>query len=422
MQRMVRFGSFEIDTRTWMLTSEGRPVDLSPHLVEILAHLIDASGAIVTKDDLLDRFWPDTSVTENTLTRAIADIRKAIGDDAAKPRYVQTLARRGYRFVGVATTGPEPLRAGSREGGAFQDWVKGRLALESLDESRLASALDAFERAVADLPSYAPAHAGLANACLLRFEATRISGTPDASLMERGVAAARDACRLDPNLGEAWAVLGHLLTISQQVEDARAAARQAAALEPGSWRHQFRLALATWGEERLRAVDRTLTLMPSCAAAHMLASMVFVARGAFDAATASATRGAALQDAQGDGAPLPAAGCWWLMGLLALARGSAGVTDARACFTREVETGEKNGLYGREFAQKARTELQRLSRAADPALPGVPDEAVARMVAMVGTAPPGPAGWSIPIDPATAWLRAHPSFAQVLAVLAARAS
>ena len=69
-------------------------------LVEILAHLVDRNGAIVTKDELLDRFWPDVHVTENTLTRAIADIRKTIGDSADTPKYIQTLARRGYRFVG----------------------------------------------------------------------------------------------------------------------------------------------------------------------------------------------------------------------------------------------------------------------------------------------------------------------------------
>ena len=97
---MIRFGSFAIDSRTWLLMNGDRAVDLSPRLVEILAHIVARDGAIVTKDELLERFWPDVHVTDNTLTRAIADIRKSIGDDAGAPRYLETASRRGYRFIG----------------------------------------------------------------------------------------------------------------------------------------------------------------------------------------------------------------------------------------------------------------------------------------------------------------------------------
>ncbi len=127
---------------------------MSPRLVQILACLIERTGGIVTKDELFRRFWPDVTVTENTLTRAIADLRKALDDDAAQPRYVQTSARRGYRFVGeAAAVAAGPPTSEEPEGGnAFQDWVRGRLALESLDESRLAEAFQALQRAAADLP------------------------------------------------------------------------------------------------------------------------------------------------------------------------------------------------------------------------------------------------------------------------------
>jgi DNA-binding winged helix-turn-helix (wHTH) protein len=83
---MIRFGSFQIDPRTWLLTQQGQPVDLSPRLVEILGYIVARDGEIVTKDELLERFWPDVHVSENTLTRAIADIRKAIKDEAAEPK------------------------------------------------------------------------------------------------------------------------------------------------------------------------------------------------------------------------------------------------------------------------------------------------------------------------------------------------
>ena len=63
---MHRFGAFQIDPRTWTLTNDGRNVDLSPRLVEILGYLAARAGTIVTKDELLDRFWPDVHVTENS--------------------------------------------------------------------------------------------------------------------------------------------------------------------------------------------------------------------------------------------------------------------------------------------------------------------------------------------------------------------
>ena len=102
---MIRFGPFQIDPRTWTLTRDGQPIDLSPRLVEILGHLATRDGAIVTKDELLERFWPGVNINDNTLTRAVADIRKALGDSAAAPQYVQTLARRGYRFRGAQAAG-----------------------------------------------------------------------------------------------------------------------------------------------------------------------------------------------------------------------------------------------------------------------------------------------------------------------------
>ena len=74
-------------------------MDLSPRLVEILGYMVERDGDIVTKDELLERFWPDVNVTENTLTRAIADIRKAIGRCRGAAVSADG-SRRGYRFVG----------------------------------------------------------------------------------------------------------------------------------------------------------------------------------------------------------------------------------------------------------------------------------------------------------------------------------
>ena len=346
MSALLRFGPFAIDEATSTLTRDHDVLPLSPKLVDILAHLVRRRGEIVTKAELLSRFWPDTFVAENTLTRAIADIRKCLDDHPDRPAFIQTLARRGYRFVaGVETSDndSDPLRS----------WLEGRLVLETLDRSRLADAVAAFERTRTAMPDYAPAYAGLANAAVLQFEATRQRNVPDRDQLPAAIVAARRACAIDPAIGEAWAVLGHALWCADEIEESRAAAQRAVALEPGSWRHQFRLALVTWGEPRLRAADRALALMPACAGAHLLIAMVFLARGAVDAAARSARAGQALQQAAHPA--MLAVGLHWISGLVASAAGDTGT--AEAAFEREIAHGQGGLAYGRECALTARVAL-----------------------------------------------------------------
>lgn len=354
----MQFGPFAIHTARWELTREGVRVELSPRLVEILGHLATSGGSVVTKDALLDRFWPDVHVTENTVARAVADIRKAIDDDAGAPKYIQTVARRGYRFIAERTdTAGHPLlspawSASETETGTdpFLLWVRGKISLESLDQRRLPAAMAAFERAVEAMPRYALAHVGLANACFLRFECGRLSPHADRALLARAVQHAREATILDPTLGEGWATLGHVLAAAGETEEARAAARHAIVLEPASWRHYFRLANATWGDERLRAVDRTLVLLPDFVPAHFLAAMVFIARQAWEPAERVVRRGVQAQVRQPhhETMPFPALGLQWLLGLLHLAKGEA--TDALESFAAEVEGTSDALVYGREFA------------------------------------------------------------------------
>jgi tetratricopeptide (TPR) repeat protein len=460
-------------------------VTLSPHLVEILSYLAANQGQTIGKDTLLDQFWPDVHVTENTLSRAIADIRGALEDDASEPRFIQTVARRGYRFIASVDTGsPAPADA-------FADWAKGKLSLELLDARQLEEATRSFERAVAATPAYAAAHAGLASACLLQFERTRSENIPQREALERAITHARRACELDSALGEAWATLGFTLLAAGQVDQARAAARQATVLEPTSWRHQFRLAVATWGEERLRAVDRTLALLPDFAQARFLAGMVFIARQAFERAEELVVKGAMRQTQEVDAqdALFPSIGLHWLHGLVLLHRGAIG--EAIRAFTREIDTGRQSSVYYPEFRlnaivasgfahlaaddadgairafrealevqpangraligfQRALVRADALSnanqvlhrveeavaalvkggrlaeaaliRAATESASGQHNAAIATLDTLLNQAPPGQAGWQIPIDPALADLRTHPAFARVLTRVAARAS
>jgi DNA-binding winged helix-turn-helix (wHTH) protein/Flp pilus assembly protein TadD len=357
MPSVLVFGPFRLDLRTYVLSRDGAMVRLSPKLAQVLACLADARGELVTRELLLDRFWPDVNVTDNTLTRAIADIRQTLGDAPAAPVYIQTMARRGYRFVAPvaeAAGPPEPGQAGvvaisEAVSGLepFVAWERGRVALESLSVTALPAAAEAFSRAVVGAPQYAPAHAGLANAHVFRFEASRVDNVPDLGALTSAIAAATRATQLDPSMGEGWAALGHALSAAGRVEDARAAVRQAVALEPRNWRHHYRMAVCTWGEERLRAVERAEALLPGFPGAQTLAAMVLIARQSFEFASEAAGRGVEAQSAQHDQTLYPASGLLWVRGLTAAARGQhlAAVDD----FTAEAAaSGRMSTVYARE--------------------------------------------------------------------------
>jgi Tol biopolymer transport system component/DNA-binding winged helix-turn-helix (wHTH) protein len=105
-EERYRFGDVEFDRGGFRLTRAGRPVRVEPKVLEVLAHLIDNRGRLVEKRELLGAVWGDTAVSEGALTRAIAQLRKAIGDDAREGRYLETVPTRGYRFLAeVATVG-----------------------------------------------------------------------------------------------------------------------------------------------------------------------------------------------------------------------------------------------------------------------------------------------------------------------------
>jgi DNA-binding winged helix-turn-helix (wHTH) protein len=351
-----RFGPFRVDAAECRLFHGETLVDLSPRLVELLCVLVARPGELLTKEHLLATVWPDVIVTDNALTRAISDIRHALGDSAAAPIYIQTVARRGYRFVdhvdtlprGDAAADVQPLDALA----PYRAWIDGRLQLETLQVAALSGSVASFERAVALAPREALARAGLANARFMQYERTRADNQPAYALLQQSIADARAACTLDPALGEAWATLAFVLVSAGEGAEATAAARRANTLEPGNWRHEFRLAHATWGEERLRAVDRTLALFADFAFAHFLGAMVHIARRAWPTAITLLQRGATIQDRQaGRPATFPATGLHWLAGLVLLAQGHE--PEAIGHLERECRGDASGALYAAEFAANA---------------------------------------------------------------------
>ncbi len=370
MPSQYRFGPFILDPAGYRLTRDGIEVPLSPRLIDLLAHLVAHPSELASKDVLLGVGWPDVAVSDNSLTQAISTLREALGDSSATPAYIQTVPRRGYRFVAaVETLHPEPVeRAGTvpaagrpREGRetssleAARAFGEGRWRLEALDANLVAEAIAHFERAVALDTAYVAAWLGLANARFWQYEATRDDPSPDVEALEGALAAARRAVALDPALAEARATMGYVLAGAGRMAEARAETERAVVLEPDYWAHHFRLGNALWGGARLRAHARALELYPEFAFAHLQSAMVHVARGDLGAAETSLREGILVRARhQGRLERFPARGLHWLLGLVRIALGDE--RDGRAELARECAD-DAGGLYAAEFVSHARAAL-----------------------------------------------------------------
>lgn len=115
-----RFGPFTVDAASYRLLRDGSIIQLSPKIIDLLLYLVARQSALVGKDELFSALWPDVAVTDNALTQAVSELRQALGDDPSKPTYIQTVARRGYRFIApvesiaphreaAADSAPEPF-------------------------------------------------------------------------------------------------------------------------------------------------------------------------------------------------------------------------------------------------------------------------------------------------------------------------
>lgn len=93
------FGPYHLDLSKRVLTRDGETILLGGRAIDILIILVTKAGEIVEKDELLREVWPDSFVEESNLSQNIFMLRRALGDDRADPRYIETVTRRGYRFV-----------------------------------------------------------------------------------------------------------------------------------------------------------------------------------------------------------------------------------------------------------------------------------------------------------------------------------
>jgi DNA-binding winged helix-turn-helix (wHTH) protein len=107
---MLKFDAYTVDVRAGEIFKKGKKLVVQPQPLQVLISLLENAGDVVTREELRQRIWPaDTFVDfEHSLNTAIKKLRRALGDNAVRPRFIETLPRRGYRFRGaVQSSGQE---------------------------------------------------------------------------------------------------------------------------------------------------------------------------------------------------------------------------------------------------------------------------------------------------------------------------
>lgn len=337
-QRTFEFGEFQLDAR--ILRFRGERVPLQPKAIDTLLALVEQAGTVVDKNDLMERVWPDTFVVESSLQRNISVLRKTLEERGGEGPYIETISRRGYRFVRdvtvidrpqptpaslpsaeaaeesgetlVAAT-PTPPRRSSNTGQIWAIALGAALAvltgvaiyssrpttepepaapfrigsylLDKRSPAEARRAVDWFQQAILTDPNDAESHAALAQSYLmLASMASAVGGD-----IGRARNAAERALELDPNSAYAHAVLGQIyLFHDYDVEAAEQTLARAVDLDPRS-----EVALANYGrllhvrgrgDEAIRVFDRLQELNPLAAVAGVQKGRVYYARREFSRA------------------------------------------------------------------------------------------------------------------------------------------
>ena len=111
MSTQYRWDDFVLDLEQFRVERGGTPLPLEPKALNLLAFLVQRPGRLVTKQEIFDGVWPDTAVTDHALTRVVAQLRRALGDEAREAKYIETVPTRGYRWIRPLAHAAEPVPA-----------------------------------------------------------------------------------------------------------------------------------------------------------------------------------------------------------------------------------------------------------------------------------------------------------------------
>jgi DNA-binding winged helix-turn-helix (wHTH) protein/Flp pilus assembly protein TadD len=236
----LRFGVFDLDTQNRELRRRGLRVKLQQKPFQILHLLLTRAGKFVSRGQLAEYLWPDLHVNfDRSLNTAINTLRRTLGDSPENPRFIETRAGLGYRFIAPVESIEEPPasdRAGHSERAysgnvdAYHDYLKGRYFQNKMTEEDLRRSVAYFEAALTAEPECALAYAGLADTySLLAY----LGILPSKEAHERGTECTTAALRIDHQLAEGHTALAGLKKLYEwDWTGAEAAYRQALGLNP----------------------------------------------------------------------------------------------------------------------------------------------------------------------------------------------
>ena len=321
------FGNFRLDLIERCLLRDGIPVPLAGKVFETLRVLVEHGGRLAEKKQVMKEVWADTFVDESNLSQNVFMLRKVLGQTEDGQRFIETVPRRGYRFVASVrevheysavtdlTIEPEQDAAATK---AHNFYLKGRFFWNKRTEVGLKKALEYFQRALNVEPLYALAYAGLADCYIMLCEYGLLASEDS---YRNGKAAALRALELDESLAEAHASLGLItmlydwdlaaaqkafvraielntnyatahqwyavhLAVSGRFDEAFAQIRQAQELDPLSPIISVNVArihyFARQYDEALRCCRTILETEPNFGVAHKIMGLAFEQKGMFE--------------------------------------------------------------------------------------------------------------------------------------------
>lgn len=290
VENLLVIGEWSVDQAANTIRGPGGTIELEPRVMDLLVLLAARAGGVLSKDEIAEELWGDIHVNEDALTRSIFKLRKALGDNARKPKYISTVSKRGYRLIAkveVIENDRDERARSIRLNRAFLaavpvvfiaallswTWLSSMVAPPSDSDPQNAwlsradgfysqytrtdneASLRLYESILDQDPKNAAALAGLANALTQRV--IRYQGLSDGeparesltealeigwldtnqaqSSLQHATDLARRASEIDPSHDRAWRALGLSLSAQQSFHAAERAYERALVIDPDDW-------------------------------------------------------------------------------------------------------------------------------------------------------------------------------------------
>jgi adenylate cyclase len=264
---MLKIGDWIFDAGSRRICGNGRETRLSPKAAGVLQALAETPGHTWSRDALLERVWPNVIVTEEVLTHAVAELRRAMNDDCRAPLLIETIHKSGYRLLAEMKKDAGQENGQTAGGPPFDlehytAYLEAAALFDRGHKSNTRAAAERFRQILDSDPDFALAHVGLAKA--LTFLETYYE--PEGGDLEEPLMHCRIAKRLDPHLAEAYAVEGLIFAINGKLEVGRQQFARAFQLKPDSGETHYLFGRACFAELKIELaapmLERSAALQP----------------------------------------------------------------------------------------------------------------------------------------------------------------